>query len=98
MIKTFESAWDSITLKNMAESIIVHCELEGLDWSVIGLSEHDLTLVKARDTKHDTDQEKGKLAEQYGWDRIQANGAPHDHSFVRNGQEIRTAAVILDGK
>ena len=37
------------------------------------------------------------LAEQYGWDRIQANGAPHDHSFVRNGQEIRTAAVIVDG-
>ena len=65
--QTIEIAWDSITLKNMAESIIVHCELEGLDWSVIGLSEHDLTLVKARDTKHDTDQEKGKLAEQYGW-------------------------------
>jgi urate oxidase len=36
-------------------------------------------------------------AEQYPWDRIQAHGAGHDHSFVRNGQAIRTAAVIVDG-
>jgi urate oxidase len=37
------------------------------------------------------------LAEQYSWDRIEAHGAAHDHSFVRNGQEIRTAAVVVDG-
>lgn len=36
------------------------------------------------------------LAEQYGWDRIMAHGAAHDHSFVRNGQEVRTAAVIVE--
>jgi urate oxidase len=35
-------------------------------------------------------------AEQYPWDRIQAHGAGHDHSFVRNGQAVRTAAVIVD--
>ncbi|MBP2413011.1 urate oxidase [Arthrobacter stackebrandtii] len=36
-------------------------------------------------------------AEQYGWDRIQAHGQPHDHAFVRNGQEVRTAVVVKDG-
>lgn len=36
-------------------------------------------------------------AESYRWDRIQAHGAPHDHSFVRNGREIRTAVVTKDG-
>lgn len=36
-------------------------------------------------------------AESYTWDRIQAHGAPHDHSFVRNGREIRTAVVTKDG-
>ncbi|TAM70548.1 MAG: urate oxidase [Microbacteriaceae bacterium] len=35
-------------------------------------------------------------AEQYPWDRIQAHGAEHDHSFVRNGQAVRTAAVVVD--
>lgn len=36
-------------------------------------------------------------AESYAWDRIQANGTGHDHSFVRNGQEVRTAVVVKDG-
>lgn len=36
-------------------------------------------------------------AESYTWDRITANGIPHDHSFVRNGQEVRTAVVVRDG-
>jgi urate oxidase len=36
-------------------------------------------------------------AESYSWDRIQAHGSGHDHSFVRNGQEVRTAVVVRDG-
>lgn len=36
-------------------------------------------------------------AELYAWDRIQAHGSAHDHSFVRNGQEVRTAVVVRDG-
>jgi urate oxidase len=36
-------------------------------------------------------------AESYRWDRIHAHGAPHDHSFVRNGQEVRTAVLVRDG-
>ena len=33
-------------------------------------------------------------AESYSWNRIQAHGAEHDHSFVRNGQEVRTAVLF----
>jgi urate oxidase len=36
-------------------------------------------------------------AEQYAWDRIQVDGAGHDHSFVRTGRETRTAGVEIDG-
>ncbi|MGO4472335.1 factor-independent urate hydroxylase [Arthrobacter sp. M-10] len=36
-------------------------------------------------------------AEAYTWERIQAHGSEHDHSFVRKGQEVRTAVVVREG-
>ena len=36
--------------------------------------------------------------EEYAWDRIRVNGHEHDHSFVRNGSEVRTTVVTIDGK
>lgn len=36
-------------------------------------------------------------AEQYAWQRIVVSDEPHDHAFVRAGQEVRTAAVVADG-
>jgi urate oxidase len=36
-------------------------------------------------------------AEQYVWERIPVDGRPHDHAFVRSGQEVRTTVVQLDG-
>ncbi|GAA4480075.1 factor-independent urate hydroxylase [Microbacterium panaciterrae] len=36
-------------------------------------------------------------AEQYTWQRIEAEGGPHDHSFVAGGTETRTAVVQIDG-
>lgn len=37
-------------------------------------------------------------ADSYPWERITVDGAPHEHSFVRSKQEVRTAAVtIADG-
>ena len=36
-------------------------------------------------------------AEQFAWQRIPVGGEPHDHAFVRTGQEIRTAVVVADG-
>ncbi|MBA2558975.1 MAG: urate oxidase [Propionibacteriales bacterium] len=36
--------------------------------------------------------------EEYAWDRIEVDGAGHDHSFVRRGTEIRTCVVTVDGR
>lgn len=36
-------------------------------------------------------------AESYAWNRILADGKPHDHSFVKSNQEVRTAVVVKDG-
>jgi urate oxidase len=36
-------------------------------------------------------------AESYSWARIPVDGVPHDHAFVRTGQETRTAVVTIDG-
>ena len=33
--------------------------------------------------------------EEYAWDRVQVDGEPHDHTFVRRGQEVRTASVTV---
>ena len=36
-------------------------------------------------------------AEQYSWQRIETPDGPHDHAFVRDGRETRTALVHRDG-
>lgn len=35
--------------------------------------------------------------DEYQWDRIQADGTGHDHSFVRSGSGVRTTIVNIDG-
>ncbi len=34
--------------------------------------------------------------DEYRWERIPVEGAPHPHAFVRAGHEVRTAAVTID--
>jgi urate oxidase len=34
--------------------------------------------------------------ERFDWTRVVIDGTPHDHSWVRTGQEIRTAAITVD--
>src|SRR4051794_12402419 len=36
-------------------------------------------------------------AEAYGWSRIAVDGRPHEHAFVRDGGETRTAVVTIEG-
>ena len=36
-------------------------------------------------------------AEAYSWQRISVGGTPHDHAFVREGQETRTAVLTGEG-
>jgi urate oxidase len=35
--------------------------------------------------------------EQFAWDRVTVDGAEHDHTWVRRGPEVRTAAVTVAG-
>jgi urate oxidase len=35
--------------------------------------------------------------EQFAWDRVRVDGAEHDHTWVRQGPEVRTAAVTVEG-
>ncbi|WP_336087632.1 factor-independent urate hydroxylase [Nocardia sp. SSK8] len=34
----------------------------------------------------------------YGWQRVSAHGVEHDHTWVRQGPEVRTAAVTVTGE
>ncbi|PFG34950.1 factor-independent urate hydroxylase [Sanguibacter antarcticus] len=34
--------------------------------------------------------------EQYAWDRVVVDGVEHDHTWVRSGAEVRTAAVTVE--
>ncbi|MFD5175160.1 factor-independent urate hydroxylase [Nocardia sp. NPDC058379] len=36
--------------------------------------------------------------ESYGWQRVSIDGKEHDHTWVRQGPEVRTAAVTVAGK
>jgi urate oxidase len=36
--------------------------------------------------------------EEYAWDRIPADGAGHDHAFLRRGTDTRTCAVTVEGR
>lgn len=35
--------------------------------------------------------------EEFGWDRVMVDGSAHDHAFSRNGGEVRTTVVTVDG-
>lgn len=35
--------------------------------------------------------------EEYAWTRVEVDGAGHDHTWVRAGQEVRTVAVTVEG-
>jgi urate oxidase len=36
--------------------------------------------------------------EQFAWERVTVDGAEHDHTWVRRGPEVRTAAVTVEGQ
>lgn len=57
-------------------------------------------LALGRHFVDDTEPVEGARIEvdEYAWERIVVGGQPHDHSFVRKGQEIRTTVVTIDGK
>ena len=60
----------------------------------------DYGLALARHFVDDVEPVEGARIEidEYAWDRIEVDGRPHDHAFVRRGPAVRTTVVTLDGK
>lgn len=70
----FSIRWDSITLKNMSESVIEQCEKRGLDWAEIVLTAEKVELTSPRDTEKDVAQTAAKLAAKYAWSYLGEQG------------------------
>jgi urate oxidase len=60
----------------------------------------DYALALARHFAGDIDSVREARVEvsEYRWERVKVAGSEHPHTFVRAGQEIRTAAVTVTGK
>ena len=58
----------------------------------------DFALSLARHFVDDVEPVSGAriAVEEYGWERIDVDGAGHDHSFVRSTQGVRTTAVTVE--
>ena len=57
-----------------------------------------LGLTLARHFVDDVEPVEGARieVEEYAWERAVVDGVEHDHTWIRKGQEIRTAAVTVD--
>jgi len=58
----------------------------------------DFGLDLARHFVHDVDPVEGARieVEEYAWERAVVDGVEHDHTWLRKGQEVRTAAITVD--
>ncbi len=74
-------------------TVYAYAKEKGLD----AVEEFGLTL--GRHFTDDVEPVSGARIEidEYFWDRIEVDGRPHDHSFVRRGQEVRTTVVTVEG-
>lgn len=61
------------------------------------LSIEDYGLALARHFVHDVEpvQEARVEIEEYAWQRAVVDGAEHDHTWIRKGQEVRAAAITV---
>lgn len=62
-------------------------------------SVEDYALALGRHFVEETDSVDGACVqvEEYAWQRIDVDGAGHDHAFARTGAETRTTAVTVEG-
>lgn len=62
------------------------------------LSIEEYGLALARHFVGDVEPVQGARIEidEYAWERAIVDGAEHDHTFIRKGQEVRTAAITVD--
>ena len=63
------------------------------------LSIEDYGLTLARHFVNDVAPVQGARVEieEFAWERVVVDGREHDHTWVRRGQEVRTASVTVEG-
>lgn len=63
---------------------------------LVSIEEYGLSL--ARHFVNDVEPVQGARIEidEYAWQRVVVDGTEHDHTWIRNGQEVRTAAITVD--
>lgn len=73
----------------------VYAYAQRSDWDAI----EDYALALARHFVDDIEPVDSARVEveQFAWDRVTVDGAEHDHTWVRRGPEVRTAAVTVQG-
>lgn len=65
---------------------------------LLAIEDYGLTL--ARHFVNDVEPVNGARIEieEYAWERAVVDGAEHDHTWIRKGQEVRTAAITVDAE
>lgn len=74
--------------KNTVFSFAKETGIGAVEDFAVGLARH---FVATTATVHSARVE----VQEYTWDRIAVDGAGHDHSFQRGGQEVRTATAVV---
>ena len=73
--KMINIRWDSITLKNMPDEMIKHCNKEGWEYSHMVLAVTEVERVKPRDREQEVDTLTEKIEREHSWDCLADQGA-----------------------
>ena len=65
---------------------------------IVSIEDYGMTLGSHLvDTVHHVESARVEI-EEFAWQRVLVDGTEHNHTWVRKGQETRTAAVIVTGR
>ena len=67
-------AWDSVTLKQMPDEMIVQCEEKGLGWTEMRLYPHEVEPTNPRDNEDDVDNIIDRLEDKHAWSHLGEEG------------------------
>ncbi|MDX1874244.1 urate oxidase [Mycolicibacterium sp. 120266] len=84
---------DVLPTDTQKQTAYAYAKEKGID------SVEDYGLALARHFVHDVAPVQAARIEieEYAWERAVVGGTEHDHTWIRKGQEVRTAAVTVDG-
>jgi hypothetical protein len=66
--------WDSLTLKDIPDSMIASCEEDGMTWSQMYLYTTEVELATSRDSEEDVTQTMSQIEAHHKWDHLGEEG------------------------